>query len=222
MFLSHASVVRPIAMTCLIIVLVLFGLSSYDKIGLDSFPDVEIPYVTVTTVYPGASPAEIEVDVAKRLEDAVGTINGLKTMKTTCMENVCQILLEFQLGESVDIAAMDVRERIDKVKKDLPAAAEAPEILKFDPNATPVITIMLTGDLPIDSIYDYADETLANKLSTISGVAEVQIAGGEQLELRVTLDTEKLSACGLSVVQVRKKLGGAKVKVPVRRIRQEI
>lgn len=120
MFLSHASVVRPIAMTCLIIVLVLFGLSSYDKIGLDSFPDVEIPYVTVTTVYPGASPAEIEVDVAKRLEDAVGTINGLKTMKTTCMENVCQILLEFQLGESVDIAAMDVRERIDKVKKTSP------------------------------------------------------------------------------------------------------
>ena len=222
MFLSHASVVRPIAMTCLIIVLVLFGLSSYDKIGLDSFPDVEIPYVTVTTVYPGASPAEIEVDVAKRLEDAVGTINGLKTMKTTCMENVCQILLEFQLGESVDIAAMDVRERIDKVKKDLPAAAEAPEILKFDPNATPVITIMLTGDLPIDSIYDYADETLANKLSTISGVAEVQIAGGEQLELRVTLDTEKLSACGLSVVQVLKKLGDANVKVPVGRIRQGI
>lgn len=98
MFLSHASVTRPVAMSCFIIMLVLFGLTSYRQLGLDAFPDVEIPYVTITTVYPGASPAEIEVDVAKRIEDAVGTIDGLKTMKTTCMENVCQILLEFRLG----------------------------------------------------------------------------------------------------------------------------
>lgn len=102
MFLSRASVRRPIAMSCFIIMLVLFGINSWDQLGLDAFPNVEIPYVTVTTVYPGASPAEIEVDVAKRLEDAVGTIDGLKTMNTTCMENVCQITLEFQLGQSVD------------------------------------------------------------------------------------------------------------------------
>ncbi len=220
MFLSRASVLRPVAMSCVIIVLVLFGLSSYQRLGLDSFPSVEIPYVSVTTIYPGASPAEIEVDVARRLEDAIGTINGLKVMKTTCMENVCQILLEFQLGQSVDIAAQDVRERIDKVKKDLPTAAEAPEISKFDPNATPVITLMLTGDLPLDTIYDYADDYLANRLSTITGVAEVQIAGGESLEARVTLDTEKLAACGLNVVQVLQKLGEANIKVPVGRIRQ--
>ncbi len=222
MFLSRASVARPIAMSCFILMLVLFGLNSYRELGLDAFPDVEIPYVTVTTVYPGASPAEIEVDVAKRIEDAVGTIDGLKTMKTTCMENVCQILLEFQLGQSVDIAAMDVRERIDKIRNDLPAAAEAPEILKFDPNATPVVTLMLTGDLPIDTIYDYADEELSDRLSTISGVAEVQIAGGEPLELRITLDKRKLSACGLNVVQVLKKLSEGNVKVPVGRIRQGV
>ncbi len=222
MFLSHASVTRPVAMSCFIIMLVLFGLTSYRQLGLDAFPDVEIPYVTITTVYPGASPAEIEVDVAKRIEDAVGTIDGLKTMKTTCMENVCQILLEFRLGQSVDIAAMDVRERIDKIRNDLPAAAEAPEILKFDPNATPVVTLMLTGDLPIDTIYDYADEELSDRLSTISGVAEVQIAGGEPLELRITLDKRKLSACGLNVVQVLKKLSEGNVKVPVGRIRQGV
>ena len=88
MFLSHASVTRPVAMSCFIIMLVLFGLTSYRQLGLDAFPDVEIPYVTITTVYPGASPAEIEVDVAKRIEDAVGTIDGLKTMKTTLMWSI--------------------------------------------------------------------------------------------------------------------------------------
>ncbi len=222
MFLSHASVTRPIAMSCFIIMLVMFGLNSYNQLGLDAFPNVEIPYVTVTAVYPGASPAEIEVDVAKRLEDAVGTINGLKTMNTTCMENVCQITLEFQLGQSVDVAAQDVRERIDKIRKDLPAAVEQPEISKFDPNATPVITLMLVGDLPVDKLYDYADETLANRLSTITGVAEVQLSGGEQLEARITLDKEKLTACGLTVTQVLSKLGEANVKIPVGRIRQGV
>ncbi len=220
MSLSHISVARPIAMSCFIIMLILFGLNAYSKLGLDAYPTVEIPYVTVTTLYPGASPAEIEVDIAKRLEDAVGTINGLKTMNTTCMENICLLTLEFQLGQSVDIAAMDVRERIDKIKKDLPAAAEAPEITKLDPNATPIITLMLTGDLPLDRLYDYADETLANRLSTLTGVGEVQIAGGEELELRITLDKEKLAACGLNIVQVLGKLGEANVKVPVGRIRQ--
>ena len=219
MFLSRASVRRPIAMSCFLIMLVLFGINSWDQLGLDAFPNVEIPYVTVTTVYPGASPAEIEVDVAKRLEDAVGTIDGLKTMNTTCMENVCQITLEFQLGQSVDVAAQDVRERIDKIRKELPADIEQPEISKFDPNATPVITLMLTGDLPVDKLYDYAAETLANRLSVISGVAEIQLSGGEPLELRVTLDKEKLTAAGITVSQVLSKLGEANIKVPVGRIR---
>ena len=222
MFLSRASVRRPIAMSCFLIMLVLFGINSWDQLGLDAFPNVEIPYVTVTTVYPGASPAEIEVDVAKRLEDAVGTIDGLKTMNTTCMENVCQITLEFQLGQSVDVAAQDVRERIDKIRKELPADIEQPEISKFDPNATPVITLMLTGDLPVDKLYDYADETLANRLSVISGVAEIQLSGGEPLELRVTLDKEKLTAAGITVSQVLSKLGETNIKVPVGRIRQGV
>ncbi|MBS1371240.1 MAG: efflux RND transporter permease subunit [Lentisphaeria bacterium] len=220
MFLSRASVRRPIAMSCFIIMLVLFGLNSYNRLGLDAFPDVEIPYVTVTTVYPGASPAEIEVDVAKRLEDAVGTIDGLKTMNTTCMENVCLITLEFQLGQSVDVAAQDVRERIDKIRKDLPAEVDPPEISKFDPNAAPVITLMLVGDLPVDRLYDYADETLSARLSTISGVAEVQVSGGEPLELRITLDKEKLTATGLTVNEVLAKLRESNVRVPVGRIRQ--
>lgn len=101
-------------------------------------------------------------------------------MNTTCMENVCQITLEFQLGQSVDVAAQDVRERIDKIRKELPADIEQPEISKFDPNATPVITLMLTGDLPVDKLYDYADETLANRLSVISGVAEIQLSAASR------------------------------------------
>ena len=222
MFLSKASVARPIAMTCVILVMLLFGLSSYSKLGLDFYPDVDVPYVTVTVVYPGASPEEIEIEIAKRLEDSVGTINGLKDMNSTSMENICILTLEFQLGVDVDIAAMDVREKIDLVKNDLPAAAEDPKIQKFDPAATPVITLMLVGELPIDEMYDYADEKLADRLSTILGVAEVQVSGGDTLEIQIEISKEKLAALGLTIPEVIQKIKAANLKVPAGRIKSGI
>jgi HAE1 family hydrophobic/amphiphilic exporter-1 len=222
MFLSKASIKRPITMTCVIIAMLLFGINSYRKLGLDFFPDVEVPYVTITTVYPGASPQEIEVDVAKKIEDAVSTIDGVKHITSTCMENVCQTLMEFNLDVDVDVAATDVRERIDLILKDLPADVEPPKILKFDPNATPIITLLLVGDLPLDYMYDFADEKLSDKLSTISGVAEVQIAGGEKLELHITLSKEKLASCNITVPDIIEKLKQSNVKIPSGRIKQGI
>lgn len=218
MFLSNASTKRPIAMTCCIIVLLLLGVVSYRNLGLDFFPDVQVPYVTVTVVYPGASPEEIEVDVAKRLEDAVGTLDGLKEMNTSCMENICQIMLEFQLDQNVDIAAMDVREKIDMVKEDLPAGAEAPKILKFDPNASPVITLALQGDESLDQLFDYADEKLTQKISSLPGVAEVKISGGEELELEINVNSAKLSSTGLTMNDIMQTLSMQNIKLPVGRI----
>ena len=115
MRLADFSIRRPVAMSCVVIALTLFGAISYPRLGLDAFPQVEVPYVTVTTVYPGAGPAELEVEVARKIEDAVGTVDGLKIMKTSCQENVCTILLEFGLGISVDTAAADVREKLDTI-----------------------------------------------------------------------------------------------------------
>ena len=103
MFLSDASIKRPIAMSCLIIGLTLLGFNSWRKMGLELMPKMDMPYITIVTVYPGASPEELETDVAKRIEDAVGTIDGLKHVSSSCMENVCQNLLEFQLDVDVDI-----------------------------------------------------------------------------------------------------------------------
>ena len=177
MFLSNASIRRPIAMSCLIIGLFFLGLNAWRKMGLETMPKMEFPFITIVTVYPGASPEEIETDVAKRIEDAVGTIDGLSHVSSSCMENVCQNLLEFQIDVDVDIAATDVRERIDLIKADLPIDVEDPKILKFDVNAKPIITMALTGDVPIDELYDYADNTLRDRLTVLSGVADVQLIG---------------------------------------------
>ena len=101
MFLSDASTRRPIAMSCLIIGLTLLGLNSYRKMGLELMPKMDVPFITVTTIYPGASPEQIETDVAKRIEDQVVTIDGLKHVSSSCMENVCQTFLEFELEVDV-------------------------------------------------------------------------------------------------------------------------
>jgi HAE1 family hydrophobic/amphiphilic exporter-1 len=198
MFLSDASVKRPVAMSCLIIGFALLGLNAYFKMGLENMPKMDLPYITVTTIYPGATPEQIETDVAKRIEDQVVTIDGLKHVSSSCMENVCQTFLEFELDVDVDIAATDVREKLDLVLEDFPQDVEDPKILKFDINAKSVVNLALAGDVSLDDLYDFADNTLRDRITVLSGVADVELIGGAEREVHVMLDRNKLAAKGLS------------------------
>ena len=158
MSLSHISIRRPVAMCCFIIMLVLLGANAYRKIGIDMLPKFDIPYVRVTTTYPGASPEEIEVEVARRIEDAVASLDGLKHITNVCMENVCSTTLEFQLGMNADLMMHEVREKLNTIADDFPADVETPELAKVDVTAIPVVTIFLTGDRPLDELYDYVGD----------------------------------------------------------------
>ncbi|HQI26747.1 MAG TPA: efflux RND transporter permease subunit, partial [Sedimentisphaerales bacterium] len=218
MFLSDSSIRRPVAMTSLIIGLTLLGLNAYRKLGLELMPKMDVPYITITTVYPGASPEQIETDVAKRIEDQVVTIDGLKHVSSACMENVCQTLLEFNLNVNVDIAATDVREKLDLIRDDFPADVEDPKILKFDINAQPIIHMALTGDVPLDELYDYADNTLRDRLTVLAGVANVDLIGGAKREVHVLLDREKLAARGLSSMNVVQAVQQAVRTIPSGRV----
>jgi len=202
MFLSDLSIRRPVGMCCVIIAFILFGLNAYREMSVEMFPSVDLPIITIMTVYPGASPEEIETDVAKKIEDAVGTLDGLKHLDSACMANVCLTILEFELEVDVDIAATDVREKLDPILTDLPAEAEKPQILKFDVNATPIINLALTGDVSLDELYDYADNELKDRLSVITGVAEVELIGGAEREVHALLNRKKLAAYNLSSMDV--------------------
>ncbi|MBN1591399.1 MAG: efflux RND transporter permease subunit, partial [Pirellulales bacterium] len=219
MILSDVSVRRPVGMGCLIIALALLGFNAFRHMGLELMPKMDIPFITIVTIYPGASPEELETDVAKRIEDAVVSIDGLKHVSSTCMENACQTLLEFQMDVDVDIAATDVREKLDLIRADLPADVEDPKIQKFDINATPIVNLALTGDVPMDELYDYADNTLSDQLTVISGVAEVQLIGGEEREVHVELDRDKLAARGLSSMTVVRAIQQAVRTIPSGRVR---
>lgn len=220
MFLSDASIKRPVAMSCLIIGLTLLGLNSYRKMGLELMPRMDVPFITITTIYPGATPEQIETDLAKRIEDQVVTIDGLKHVSSACMENVCQTLLEFNLGVDVDIAATDVREKLDIIKADFPEDVEDPKILKFDINAKAVANLALTGEVPLDELYDFADNTLRDRITVLSGVADVELIGGAEREVHVLVDRDKLAAKGLSSSDVVRVIQSAVRTIPSGRIRE--
>lgn len=219
MFLSEASIKRPIAMGCLIIALGLLGVNAYRKMGLELMPRIDMPYITIVTIYPGASPEEIETDIAKPIEDKMVTIEGLKHVTSACMENVSQILLEFNLDVDVDIAATDVREKLDLIRSDFPAGVEDPQIMKYDVNAKPIIQLALTGEVPLDELYDYADNQLRDRITVISGVADVQLVGGAEREVQVLLDRDKLASRGLTSMDVVYRIQQGIRTIPAGRVR---
>jgi len=220
MFLSDASIKRPVAMSCLIIGLSLMGFNAYRKMSLELMPKIDVPYITVTTVYPGASPEQIETDVAKRIEDQVVTIDGLKHVSSACMENVCQTLLEFNLGVDVDIAATDVREKLDLIRADFPEDVEDPKILKFDINAKAVANLALTGNVSLDELYDFADNTLRDRITTISGVADVELLGGAKREVHILVERNEIAAKGLSSSDVVRAVQNGVRTIPSGRIQE--
>lgn len=206
-------------MTCLFIGLTLLGVNAYRKMTLEVMPKVDVPYITIVTVYPGATPEEIETDIAKRIEDEVSSISGLKHVTSMCLENVCQTLLEFELEVDVDIAATDVREKLDLIRNEFPQGVEDPKVIKFDINAKAVLSMALTGDRSIDELYDYADNDLRDLLSVLPGVASVELEGGAEREVHILVDREKLAARGLTSLNLVQAIQEGVRTIPSGRVR---
>ncbi len=221
MFLANASTKRPIAMSCLLIALVALGLNSFRKLAIENMPAVDIPYIAVITTWVGASPEDVEKDVSKYIEDAVSGIDGLKHVESSSLENVSQVILEFNMSVDVDVAAQDVREKLDGVLADLPEDAERPVIQKININAQPIANVFLSGDAPLDDLYDYADNAIADRFATVPGVGEVQVIGGNEREVWVELDRAALAAAGLTTADVAGVLQKGILSLPGGRIREQ-
>lgn len=214
MFLSDASIRRPVGMSAVLLGIVVVGAFSYTKLGIDFLPKIDFPYVTVVTIYPGAGPKEVETLISQEIEDAVSSVDGIKHVRSTSMEGVSQVFIEFELGVDVDFAAIDVREKVDAIKADLPDDAEAPAILKFDVNAQPVAHLALFGQRPLNQLWDFADEQLKDQLSRLPGVASVEIVGGMKREIRISVDQVKLAACELSILDLAGRLARENLDLP--------
>jgi HAE1 family hydrophobic/amphiphilic exporter-1 len=218
MWISDTSIKRPVFATMVIMALVIFGIVSYPEIGVDLFPKVDFPIVSITTVLKGASPEVVDIDVTDRIEEAVNTINGVKTLTSTSSEGVSSIIVEFQLERDIDLAVQDVREQIAAVRMNLPKDIDEPVIQKVNPDSTPVMWLNLTGEKSLPELSTYADEVLKEQLQRIEGVGALSFGGLQKRQIRIWLDLEKLKSYNIGPGEVAQVLGMENIELPGGRI----
>jgi len=202
MWISDLSIRRPVLAVMVIGALVALGLVSFLRIGVDLFPRVEFPYVAVNTTLEGASPDAVETEVTDAIESQVNTISGIQSLSSQSFEGASQVMIEFGLTENPDVKAQDVRDKVNLALRDLPPDAEQPVILKLDPDAEPILSVMLSGDLPVRELTHIADKIVKERLQRVSGVGQVTILGGRKRQVRVWLDAERLRAYNVTADDV--------------------
>ncbi|MBI2835233.1 MAG: efflux RND transporter permease subunit [Acidobacteria bacterium] len=218
MWISNTSIKQPVFTTMVIAALAVFGLVSYNRLGVDLFPKIDFPVITVTTLLPGADPETVESDVTERLEEALNTLSGIKSLRSQSSESVSLLVIEFELDRNVDAAAQDVRDKVSAIRRMLPADVEEPVIEKLDPDAAPIIAVALAGHVPVRDLTTYADEIVKERLERVSGVGSVEIVGGREREIRIWIHADRLAAYGLAVDSLLRALQAENLEVPGGRI----
>jgi HAE1 family hydrophobic/amphiphilic exporter-1 len=213
-WLAELSVRRPILASVLILTLVFLGVFSYYRLNVERWPNVDIPFVGITTRVPGASPEEVESDVTDKIEAVVNTISGINTLSSTSAEGFSLIFIEFLLEKDIDVAVQEVRDKVNVTLADLPAEIDPPVIERFDPGATPVLMYALSANRTIRDITEYADKVIRPTLEGTAGVGQVEVVGGQARQINILVDPAKLQAYGLSVTDVIRTLQAQNVQVP--------
>jgi HAE1 family hydrophobic/amphiphilic exporter-1 len=219
--LSDVAIRRPVFTTMLMFGLIVLGLFSFRRLPIDQFPDVDVPVVAVQTVYPGASPETVEREITRRLEEAFNPVEGVDRITSVSLEGVSQVIVEFDLARNGDQAAQDIRSKIDVIRRQLPADIDPPVVQKFDPSDQPIISLALSSNtLGVAELTRLADEDVRRRLESVSGVGNVQIAGGLLREIRVFIDPAQMQGYGVSVQDVMGALQRQNVEAPAGRIEQ--
>ncbi|MCX5758836.1 MAG: efflux RND transporter permease subunit, partial [Candidatus Hydrogenedentes bacterium] len=186
--LAEICVRRPVFATVLILVLGVFGVFGYTKLGVDWFPKVDFPIVTITAILPGTAPEEMETEVAEKIEEAVNTVSGIDELRSVSAEGVSQVIVVFKLEKNIDVAAQEVRDKLNRVLPELPKELEQPTVEKMDPDASPVITLALSGSFPVKELTEYGDKVLRRQIESVAGVGQATIVGGQKRQINVRLD----------------------------------
>src|SRR5512142_1802701 len=212
--LAELCVRRPVFATVLVLALVVTGMFAYFQLGVDRFPKVEFPWVTITTALPGAAPQEVETEVTEKIEGAVNTISGIEEIMSYSSDNVSVVSIQFALDKNGDVAAQEVRDRINAILGQLPAEAKQPLIQKADPDSEPVVAIALAAPASDRDISEYADKVLKRRLETIKGVGQVLIVGARPRQINVVVDNGRLAAHGVTAADVVNALRTQNVQIP--------
>ena len=218
--LAELCIRRPVFATMLIMALVVSGIFSYFKLGVDLFPKVEFPIVSATVALRGASPEEIETQITKRVEEAVNTISGIDELRSSSSEGVSIVSIQFVLEKDPDVAAQEVRDKVSNIAAQLPKDADPPIVTKIATDSSPVLNIAISSPRDPRETTKLVDDRIKKNLEGLTGVGEVRFIGGRQRQIQVWLDGEKLTSYGLNIDQVRGSLVAQNVEIPGGRIDQ--
>jgi hydrophobic/amphiphilic exporter-1 (mainly G- bacteria), HAE1 family len=211
MKLSSFAIRRPLTIFMIVSAMIIFGFISLPRMAVELLPELDLPYAAVVTSVDGGTPAEVEKLVTKPIEDSIGTVPNIKKISSTSVEGSSQVLVQFNWGTNIDKGVQDLRDKVDLVRGVLPDIAKSPRILKFDPNAQPIMNIALTGDNDPNKLKKLAEDNIQSALERVDGVASVGITGGQTREVDVVLDPDKMDAYGLTLDQIKQALASTNV-----------
>ncbi len=206
---------RPATTVMFVLVFVVMGVVSYFNLPIENTPKIDFPLVTVRVTYPGATPVEIETQVVKKIEDQIAQISGIEKLNARVYESFAFIIVEFDLESDANIKAIEVKDKVEAIQNDLPSGAKKPIVEKFDPFSAPVVDLALTSTKHDEKeLYEYADKTLKNKFSAISGVSSVDVYGGKERQINVNLDPMLMKKYYIGISDVIEALQKKNLNVP--------
>src|SRR4051794_22131436 len=217
-WLAEICVRRPVFALMLIMAFVVAGIVSFPNLGVDRYPNMDLPSMYVRTVYPGAASQEVESEVSQVIEDAVATVAGIDELRSISSDGMSIVMVTFNLSRNLDAAAQDVRDAVASVANRLPHGLDPPVVQKQDTDSSPIITLAVSGPRPPSELFLLADRYVKNIIESAPGVGQVTIAGAADRAVQVNIDAQRLAAHRLSILQVRDALAQQNAEVPGGRV----
>ena len=222
MTLTELSIKRPSFIIVIFTILIGGGLISYNQLSYELLPDFSPPLLTVTTTYPGASPATVETQVSKPLEDALSGLENINEVTAFSLDNASLMLLEFKASADIDKSLEDAQRKINNVLNNLPEGAQTPVVAKIEPNASPVLQVSaVASNMDERSLMELMDDQILPQIKQTKGVAEVQVIGGERRSFRINVDKDKLKRYGLTLTNVNQAIASSNVEFPTGKVKGE-
>jgi HAE1 family hydrophobic/amphiphilic exporter-1 len=212
--LAEICIRRPVFAAMISMALVVVGAASYFRLGVDRFPSVDLPTVSVRTILPGASPEEIETEVSQKIEEVVNTVEGIQELRSISVQGMSIVVVTFSLDRDIDVAAQDVRDRVATVVRNLPRDADPPIVSKFNNDSSPIMSIALSANRPLRELTELADKVVKVQLERSTGVGDVFIAGGLSRAINVWVDADRLAAYQIPITAVRNAIVRQNADVP--------
>src|SRR5918999_671547 len=212
--LAEVCIRRPVFAAMIVLSLVVVGAASFFRLGVDRFPSVDLPTVSVRTTLPGASAEEVETLLSQPIEEVVNTVDGIDELRSISGPGSSIVIATFKLDRDLETAAQDVRDRVGTLGRRLPEDATPPVVQKFDNDSTPVLTIALSADRSLRELTELADKTARPQLKRVGGVGEVRVVGGLDRAINVWIDAERLAAYQIPISQIRQSLERQNTDVP--------